>query len=197
VSKTKPTTPKIPETSASGANTGQVVALNAAKAEPRPSEKVVAFVKSHPVLVVAGGVAAGVLVSALLPRRLTRGFLSRGLSKGAHLAEAAGAATALFGKDAAEKVHDLGLGARKQASTIADRAEKSGELAAERLEKYGMAALAAASALGRASAKRASEVSEIAAHQAQKIGKNARETGSSGSHRIAGIVSGLAQRLPH
>lgn len=124
MSKTEPTTHKIPETSASGANTGQVVALNAAKAEPRPSEKVVAFVKSHPVLVVAGGVAAGVLVSALLPRRLTRGVLSRGLSKGAHLAEAAGAATALFGKEAAEKVHDLSHGAQAGRHDRRPRREK-------------------------------------------------------------------------
>jgi hypothetical protein len=193
VSKTEPTNPNLPATSASDSNPGKVVALKTPVTEQRPSEKVVAFVKAHPVLVVAGGLAAGVVVSALLPRRMTRGVLSRG----AHLAEAASAATALFGKEAAEKAHELGTSARRNASKVADRAEKSGELAAERLEKYGMAALAAASALGRASAQRAGEASEVAARQARKIGHSASETASSGSHRIAEIFSGLTQRLPH
>ncbi|TCU61503.1 hypothetical protein EDF58_101825 [Novosphingobium sp. PhB57] len=193
MSKTETTIPTLPATSASDSNPGKVVALKAAKAEQRPSEKVVAFVKSHPVLVVAGGLAAGALVSALLPRRMTRGVLSRG----AHLAEAAGAATALLGKEAAEKAHDLSASARKKAGLVADSAEKNGELAAERLEKYGMAALAAASALGRASAKRASEAGEVAARQAHKISHSASETATSGGHRIAEIFSGLTQRLPH
>jgi hypothetical protein len=193
VSKTDNTTPALPETSVSDANPGKVVPFKAAYEEQRPSEKVVAFVKKHPVLVVAGGLAAGALVSALLPRRVTRGVLSRG----AHLAEAAGAATVLLGKETAEKAQVLGTSARKKAAVLADHAEKNGELAAERLEKYGMAALAAASALGRSAAKRAGDASEAATRQAHKIGHSASESASSGSHRIANIFSGLTQRLPH
>jgi len=167
VSKTDPST----TTKAPGKGGTNVVALAAKPAQERPSDKVVAFVKRHPVLTVAGGLAVGIAVSALLPRRAGGKLLSRKLlSRAADLAEVAGAAGVVLGKQAGEKAHDVGIGARKQASVVADKAGKVGDLAVLNLEKYGLAALSGASALGRTAARRASRLGDKAADTATRLG---------------------------
>lgn len=166
MSKTDPSTPidtSPPTATGKGAN---VVALPAKIAEPKPSDKVIAFVKKHPVLTVAGSVAVGVAVSALLPRRVSRRIVARTLD----LAEAAGAASVVLGRKAGDKAHDIGIDARKQASKFADRAEKTSDLAILNLEKYGLAAVGVASALGRATARRASRLGDAAADTANRLG---------------------------
>ncbi|EJU13948.1 hypothetical protein LH128_06147 [Sphingomonas sp. LH128] len=160
MSKTESSTPIA---AGKGAN---VVALPAKIAEPTPSDKVIAFVKKHPVLTVAGGVAVGVAVSALLPRRVSRRIVARTLD----LAEAAGTASVVLGRKVGDKAHDIGIDARKQASKFADSAEKASDLAILNLEKYGLAAVGAASALGRATARRASRLGDAAADTANRLG---------------------------
>ena len=172
MSKSDPTsTDTTAETSKAAAKGTNVVALPAKVAEPRPSDKVIAFVKRHPVITVAGGIAIGVAVSALLPRRASRKLLGKAVD----LAEVAGAAGVVLGKQAGEKAHDVGVGARKQASVFAGKAEKAGDLAVLNLEKYGLAAVAAASALGKATAKRASRLGDVAADTAHRLGDAAAE----------------------
>lgn len=130
-------------------------------ADERPSDKVISFVKRHPALVVAGGLAVGVAVSALLPRGATRRWLGRAVN----LAEAAGATSLLLGREAGDKAQVLGKSARIKASLLGTKAEKAGGVAADGLEKYGLAALAAAGSLGRATARKAGELGEAAAEQ--------------------------------
>lgn len=149
---------KLPAQSASGANLGTVVTLRQSDPRVRPSEKAIAFAKEHPVLLVAGGVAAGLLVTALLPRRWTKGAVTRSVE----LAEAAGGAAMLFSRSAARRAQALGHDAGHEAVRAAHRAEKVSEAAVERLEKFGLAALSAASTLSRRTADRAEEFSESA-----------------------------------
>jgi len=162
VTKTESNTPSA---SATDANIGNVVVLPSKSTEQRPSEKVIAFVKRHPVLTAAGGVAAGALVAALLPRRMTRGVASKALT----LAEAASASTMLFGQKASEKAHELGDDAREKAHVLGDKAEAASDYAAARLEKFGLAALAAATAMAKATGKRASQLSDAASDGSAKI----------------------------
>lgn len=166
-----------------------VVPLPANAAKQRPSEKVISFVKRHPVLTVAGAVAAGAAVSALLPRKTSRRVLGKALD----LAEAAGAATVMFGRETGEKAHALGAGTRKQASALANKAEKAGHGAAVRLEKYGLAAVAAASALGRVAARRTGELGDAATEKAAQVGNAASEQ----SHKVRAIAGNLKKRIRH
>ena len=145
-----------------------VVPLPAAS-EPRPSDKVISFVKRHPVLAVTGALAAGVAASALLPRKSSRKLLGKAMG----VAESAGAATLVLGREAGEK------------------AGKAGYRAAHRLERYGLAALATANALGRATAIRAGKLGETAADKATRIGTAASET----SHKALTAASGLKKRI--
>lgn len=165
-----------PETSENSADPTNVVPLNTGSATPGVSEKIVGFVKKHPVLTVAGGVVAGVAVSALLPRKTGRRLLGRAV----HLAEAAGTASMVLGRGASEKAHDLGANAKRKASVMTSQVEDAGEATAARLEKFGLAAIAAASALGRATAKRAEMIGETAADK---------------GHKIVDIAGGLKQRI--
>lgn len=155
----------------------------------RPSEKVVAFVKRHPVLMVAGAVAAGVAVSAILPRKTSR----RVLGKALHLAEATGAAGMIFGREAKDTGKLLRRSARKQASALGHRTEAAGNVTAVQLEKFGVAALAAASALGRTTAARAGKLGDAAEETASRVSDAAAER----SRRIGSVMSDLRDRLMH
>ncbi|MCJ2181829.1 hypothetical protein MTR62_03780 [Novosphingobium sp. 1949] len=157
-----------PQTSATGANAGNIVALPSKAAPARPSDKVVSFVKRHPAVTVAGGLVVGAAVAALLPRRLTRGPASKALG----LAKSAGAASVLFGKRAGSRLGALGHTAEKEAegalALIEDKTGAVSELAASRLEKLAGAALSAASAFGKASGKQAVRLGDAAAEGAHK-----------------------------
>jgi hypothetical protein len=191
VSKTDPTTPPqtgtAPKTTAKGTN---VVTLPAKTAKQRPSDKVVAFVKRHPVITVAGGIAVGVAVSALLPRRTSRKLLAKAVD----LAEVAGATGAVFGKQAADTAHDVGISARKQGSVLVDKAEKVGDIAVSNFEKYGLAAVTAAGALGRATAKKATRFGDVAADTAHRFGDAAAERSVKLVHRAEDLAEDIRTR---
>lgn len=170
--------PTNPETLPSTADANNVVPLAAKSPERRSSDTIIGFVRKHPVLTVAGGVAAGLAISAFLPRKAGRKLLGRAVG----LAEAAGAASMMIGRETTGKARSLGHDAKDKAGVLASRAEKASEATAARLEKYGLAAIAAASALGRATARRA-----------EKIGDAAAEKG----HHLAEKASELKQRVRH
>lgn len=165
VTKTDPTAAHTAAATVDTPEGARIVALPAVKAQARPSDKVIAFVKKHPAITVAGGIALGVAVSALIPRRGSR----RLLGKAVELAEAAGAASLLFGRQAADKAHDAGDGAARRASLLAGKAGKASDFAVANLEKYGLAAVAAASALGKATARRAGTLGDAAADGSAKV----------------------------
>jgi hypothetical protein len=170
--------PNTPPTPSGADDASNVVSLTPVPAESTPSEKVISFVKRHPVLTVAGGLAAGVAISALLPRKAGRKLAGRAVN----LAEATGAAAMMFGRETSGKVQSLGHEARHRAEDIAARAEKAGGLTAAQLEKYGLAAIAAASTLARGAMKRAETVSHAAADK---------------GHQIADKAGELKQRIRH
>lgn len=174
------TDPHMPATSATSANTGNIVTLPSRAEAERPSDKVIAFVKRHPVLTVAGGVAAGALVTALLPRRVTRKAATRALG----VAEMAGTSTLMFGKRAKHKAHDLGDDVFETVHIIADKfsgkTEKASDAALGRLQKFGTLALAAV-----ASARRSAEKNAV------KLG----DAAADGTHKLADLTDGLAKDL--
>ena len=158
------------------ATSTNVVALPQ-RAEPAtPSEKAVSFVKRHPVLTIAGGLAIGLAVSSLFPRRIGRKAVRRSL----RLAETGAAAALSLGNEALERAEDGGAVARKKARVLAAQAEKIGERAASRAERLskkaadraehlGVAALGTASAWGHRAAERAERISHVAAERAEDL----------------------------
>lgn len=165
MTKSAPEAPAVQEASASE---NQLILADKAQAAKEAvadsAGKVVSFVKAHPVAVIAGGIAAGVVVSALLPRRSSRKVLGKALK----LAELAGAASMLVGEGAgAAKV--LGAGARKGAGTLAGKAGKASGSLGSTLGKAGIAAIGAAASLGKATASKAGDVGHSAGAAAEKI----------------------------
>ena len=176
---------------ATPAKTNNVVPMPASMVDQRPSDKVIAFVKRHPALTIVGALAAGAAISAMLPRG------RRVMGKALRVAEAAGAATAVFGKEAGEKaqteVKHMSRGARKEASRLAHRAEKAGDRTVLALEKYGLAALSAASALGRSAAQHATDAGEAAADTAHRV----RDAAVAQSHKVKDRAEALVDRARH
>lgn len=163
----KPVSQTIP--ASNGEATTNIVALPK-RAEPATaSEKAVSFVKSHPVLTVAGGLALGLAISALLPRRASGKLRQRAL----RLAEAGASAAFAFGQDALDKAEDGGAVARKKASIFAAQAEKLSEKAVAKAERLGVAALGTANVWGHAAAERAERLGHVAADRAESLGGRA------------------------
>ncbi|MET1756240.1 hypothetical protein ABVV53_12350 [Novosphingobium sp. RD2P27] len=151
-----------------------VVALPTRPEPATPSEKALSFVKRHPVMTVAGGVALGFAISAIIPRSFSRKLAKRAY----HMAEAGAAAALSLGEEAIDKVEDGGALARKKASVLADRAERLGEKAAQKAEKLSVAAIGTASVWGHTAAERAEQLGHAAAERAENLGGRA-------SHRLS------------
>jgi hypothetical protein len=134
-----------------------------------PAEALVRFVKDHPVAAVAGAVAIGAVVSALLPRRAGRKLAGRA----AQLIEIASVAGLAFGRDAMERAESAGTGLRRQGEALADRAGTLGSNAAERVGRLGGAAAERIEHLvapaGRAAASAGSRISDRAAGLRKRI----------------------------
>jgi ElaB/YqjD/DUF883 family membrane-anchored ribosome-binding protein len=94
--------------------------------------RVSAFVRDHPGLVVAGGVAVGLVAGALLSRGTGRRLAKHAMT----IAEIAGTASLALGKDALERAEDAGGELRKQGEALAGRASdglrKHGDAIAEK-----------------------------------------------------------------
>lgn len=111
---------------------GNVVELRQSDSQSA-GKAVTAFVRDHPLLVVAGGVAIGAVVAALLPRGTSRKLALRAAS----LAEAASAAGVLIGSKARDGAEAAGAGLREQGGALADRLGDLSDSASERLGKFG------------------------------------------------------------
>ena len=112
-----------------------VVKLAARKSEDA-GKAAVDFVREHPGLVVAGGVALGLVAGALLSRgggkRLARHAMT--------LAEVAGTAGLALGRQAMERAEDAGTSLRQQGEVIAEKAGKLAGPAEEAVDSASEAA---------------------------------------------------------
>lgn len=90
--------------------------------QPTAAETVTGFVREHPVLVVAGGLAAGILAAGLFPRRNRK----RVKDSANHLAEMATAAVLPLMRQMLERAQDAGEDIRRQGEKLAGKAEGMG-----------------------------------------------------------------------
>lgn len=179
------------ETKAPPATGTNVVALPARPEKARPSDKVVAFVKEHPVLTVAGGIAVGLAVSALLPRKGSRKLAKRAFG----LAEVAGSAALTLGRNFTEKAEEAGSKAGKRAGILSHQAEKFGESAADKVSHLGHAAMEQAGRFGSGAAKRAGELGEAALAQSTKMFGYPKPPALTFSERLAEKAGELRERI--
>ncbi len=123
-----------------------------------PWKAVSKFAHEHPAVVIAGGIATGLLVGALIPRRTIRNVSRRAVE----LAELAGAAGLTLGEQARRKAEAAGADLRERGAAVAERAaeriETYGEAAAERAERILDSAEQAAGKAGKIIADKASEL---------------------------------------
>lgn len=95
--------------------------------------KVLAFVREHPVAAVAGAAVVGMLVSSLLPRRAAGKLASRA----SHLVEIATVAGMALGRDALERAGETSEELRRRGGDLAGRAGSIGEAAYDRAQRAG------------------------------------------------------------
>lgn len=96
-----------------------VVNLPERKAE-EAGKAAVDFIREHPGLVIAGGVALGLVAGALLSRGSGRKLAGHALT----LAEVAGAASLALGRQAVERAEDASSELRRQGGALAEKAGK-------------------------------------------------------------------------
>jgi hypothetical protein len=155
-----------------------VVALPQRPEPTTPSERALSFIKEHPVLTVAGGVAVGLAISALIPRSFSRKFATRAF----RAAEAGAAAALSFGGDVLDKGEDGSALARKKAKVLAGQAGKLGNKAATRAEKLSEKAFA-----------RAEKLSDRAVARAERLGVAMLGTAGTWGHVAADRADKLGQ----
>ena len=127
-SETAPTQPTqtLPDTSASD---GNVVKLPAAP--EKDQNEVVKFVKEHPVITIAGGLALGALAAALIPGR-NRRYIAR---RSSAIADTITAASMSLASQAMSKAELAGAEISDTASKMASRANRIGHNAGDRVSR--------------------------------------------------------------
>lgn len=127
------------------------------------------FVREHPVLIIAGGIAVGALAAALIPRRSRTAIGARASG----LAEAATAAGLAIARQALERAGETGAELRRQGARAASRAETLGESARETAGRLGSVAADRAAQIVAPATKAASaagsKVAEKAADLAARV----------------------------
>ena len=98
-----------------------------------PMKPAVDFVRDHPVLVVAGGIALGAVAAAFLPRGTGRKLVRRAVQ----VAEIAGTASAVLGRRAMDTAESTGAGLRERGAAVADKIERLSETAGDRIGQLG------------------------------------------------------------
>jgi hypothetical protein len=126
------------------------------------------FVREHPVMILAGGLAIGALAAALIPR----GNRSKVTSRAAALAELATSAALSIGRDAWDRAETAGEGLRR-----------SGQGAARRLESASDAVLDRAGRIGGAALERAERATAPARQAARSAGKRIAKTATGAVRR--------------
>lgn len=91
-------------------------------------QKAARFVREHPVLTIAGGLAVGAVAAALIPRK-NRRYVAR---QGSMIADAIAAASASVAHQALGSLETASSGVRRGARAVASRAEHAGEAVVER-----------------------------------------------------------------
>lgn len=126
---TKGTTTKKPGTAdkATAAKSNVIPLRQRAEEEIKD---VTSLARKHPVLTVAGGLAIGLVIGALT-RRGAAGKLLRG---GLAIAEVAGTAAAVLGREARDKAGSAGAAGRDLSSRALHRAETAGVFIRKRSE---------------------------------------------------------------
>lgn len=120
------------ELSEQPADTGtDIVQLPTASAPPAKENAALDFVKQHPVLTVASGLAVGALAAALIPRR-NRVYVTR---RSSAFADAIGTASLALATQALQKAEAARGDIRDRAGALADHAGKIGEKAGELKDK--------------------------------------------------------------
>lgn len=145
------------------------VAADAAYDEDEAANPAMSFIREHPVLIIAGGIAVGALAAALIPRRSRTALGARASG----LAEAATAAGIAIARQALERAGETGAELRRQGARAASRAEELGETARERAGRLSSAAADRAAHLvapaTRAASAAGSKVAEKAADIAARV----------------------------
>lgn len=122
--KSKPRRKELKEKIAASEAELNTEATSAAQHESSSSSRALAFVSDHPGLIVAGGLAAGLLAGALLPKAARRSVTGRA----AALAAAASEIGLAFGKQALEKAEGAGKEGRARLHDWGDTlGEKAGD----------------------------------------------------------------------
>ncbi len=182
-------------------NEAPVVETRSDKREERQTA-VTEFVRDHPLLVIAGGVTAGLVIGALLPRRTGKAIVRRTSA----LSELAAAAALSFGKDAADRAGDASDTIRKGSHVLADRAEDWTAIALKGASVFAQSAADNIGKLSAAAADKAEDLGDSAADQfaktrrqaAKRIDKTVPVAEAAAAHagrRVADAINQLRARL--
>jgi hypothetical protein len=129
------------------------------KEEPAQAQnRAIAFVREHPVMTLAGGLAVGAVAAALIPRR-NRRYVAR---QGSLIADAITAASATIAQQALSSLDTASAGVRKGAQAVASRAGDAGGAAQAAFDKAQalLGRRAAPPTLGERIAARAGEIAD-------------------------------------
>lgn len=177
------------ETPPADKTSSNIVVLPSPAPEPKPSEKVIAFVKRHPLITVAGGVAIGAATGLLLSRTARSKVAPPKLvNKATHLIEAASASSLLWGKHASKAAQEASGEAREKVYLLAEKASHSG---LDKLDKLAKVAAVSAAAFGKFSKTQANRLGDIASDAAHKVGSAAAD----GSSKIADIAEDVREKV--
>jgi hypothetical protein len=175
------------------AEAGQVVdnvvdLPNRTAAEHR--DTAIAFVKEHSGLAIAGGVAVGILVALLLPRR------SRKPSKrAAALAEAVSATAVTLGRRALKRSESAGVDLRRGSERAVHRSEELGTAVVGQLGAFLHGLLDRAEDLGETASEHAGKVGKIAAKQASKASEAVEDAAVVAGRRIGKAAADAKSRI--
>ncbi len=163
---------------------------------PRPTvaerrDTAVAFIKDHPGLALAGGLAVGVLVASLLPRR-PRTKLGK---RGAKLGDAVTATAALLARRAVDRAETTGEDLRRGSRYAAKRSEDLGEQAAHSIGVFLSSLLDRAGHLTEDAADGAGKLGKRAAKRLAKASDQAEDAAAFASRRIGKAASDAKSKI--
>jgi len=153
----------------SGSASDNIVHLKA-KAETS-AKSATDFVRDHPLMVVAGGIAVGLIAGALLPRGTGRAIAKRASS----LAEIGAAAAVTLGTQALEKADSAKSSGLELGRQALDRAETARSTGADIGRQAWERAEAAAGSIGKRGEAVASEALAAAGETGQRLVRKAAE----------------------
>ena len=151
----------------------------------------IAFVKEHPGLAIAGGIAVGIVAAALFPRR-PRSRLGK---RGAKLGDAVSATAALLAREAVSRAEVTGKELRRGSRKAARRSEDLGEQAARSIGAFLVGLLSRASELGESASDGAEKAGRSAAKRLVKAGDAAENVAVLAGRRIGRAAHDARSRI--